>query len=62
MEAVMIRVYAKPVDPEAYPDFTRRWARATLKQDLDNEIQFTTLRNFTVENNCIVDIEEKLDL
>ncbi len=37
-------IYAHPVIPELYPDFTRRCAKAVTRGDLGDRIQFMTLR------------------
>lgn len=58
----MKRVYPHLMQPQDYPEFTRRWARATTREDLDGRIQFAGLRRFTEEKNRLVDIAEKLDL
>jgi sugar phosphate isomerase/epimerase len=58
----MRRVYPHPMRPQDHPEFTRRWARATTREDLGGVIQFAALRRFTEEKNRIVDIGEKLDL
>ena len=41
------RVYLHLVEPEKYPDFTRRAARAVTRGALGNTIQFTSLRGFS---------------
>lgn len=41
------RVYLHPVEPEKYPDYQRRCAKAITRQDLDNRIQFTVVRGFS---------------
>jgi sugar phosphate isomerase/epimerase len=58
----MKRVYPHPMTPEDYPEFIRRYARATTRPDLDDTIQFATLRGFTEIDNRLVDIKEKIDL
>ena len=58
----MKKVYPQLIDPEDYPEFRSRWAKAVTRSALNNTIQFTTLRHFTVEDGKITDIEEKLNL
>lgn len=58
----MKRTYPHLVQPEEYPEFTQRWAKATTRAALDNTVQFATLRRFTEEENKLTDIREKLDL
>lgn len=58
----MKRVYPHLIQPQEYPEFTRRWARATTREDLEGKIQFAALRRFTEEKNKLADIGEKLDL
>ncbi len=42
------RVYPHLVEPEKYPDFTRRAAKAVTREALGNTIQFTSLRGFSM--------------
>ena len=57
-----MRIYPHLIQPEDYPEFSTRWAKATTREALDNEIQFACLRRFTEKENKLVDIVEKLDL
>ena len=42
----MPRIYINKLEPEKYPEFTRRTAPAVTKGALENRIQFTSLRGF----------------
>lgn len=55
------RVYLHYVNPEAYPEYKKRWVKAVTREDLDNKIQFTTLRTFTIENGKLINYKEDLD-
>lgn len=57
------KVYAHPITPELYPIYYERYAKAVTREVLDNEIQFTTLRVFTIdENNIIRDITHTMEV
>ena len=55
-------IYAHPVIPELYPDYTRSCAKAVTRGDLGDRIQFMTLRVFTMRDNQLVNFKEDLDL
>ena len=57
-----MRIYPHLMQPEDYPEFESRWARATTREALGNTVQFATLRKFSEKDNKLVDIAEKLDL
>ena len=59
---IMRRVYPHLMRPQDYPEYSRRWAKATTRETLENTTQFAALRSFTLEDNKLVDIDEKLDL
>ena len=57
-----IPIYPHPVDPEAYPDYTRRTVKVVTRADLDDRIQFTALRVFTIRDNKLEGFREDLDI
>ena len=58
----MKRVYPHLLKPQDYPEYSRRWAKATTWETFNNTVQFAALRRFTEEDNKLIDIDEKLDL
>lgn len=58
----MPHIYLHPVEPQDYPAYKSRFAKAVLREDLDHKIGFTCLRSFTIENGRIVDFQRDLDL
>ena len=56
------KVYIHRVEPEKYPEFSRRSAKAVTREMLDNKIQFTSLRGFPSTSTNIKDIGEAADM
>ncbi|MFA6948982.1 MAG: hypothetical protein WCQ72_08365, partial [Eubacteriales bacterium] len=55
------KVYLHLTEPEEYPEFTRRAARAVTRAALGNTIQFTSLRIFPTNSSNVKDIGEASD-
>lgn len=56
------KIYPYGVEPEAYPEYKKRWARAITTKELGNKIQFTTLRRFNEVDGRLVDFKDDLDI
>ncbi len=57
-----MKIYPHPVNPQDYPAYHIRFAKAVTREDLDNRIGFTTLRIFTIQDNKLVDFQRDLDI
>ncbi|MBQ7721252.1 MAG: hypothetical protein IJT56_11765 [Clostridia bacterium] len=57
-----VKVYLHPTDPEKYPDYGRRAAKAVTRKALGGRIQFTSLRGFPSTLPNIKDIGEAADM
>jgi hypothetical protein len=55
-------LYPHPVDPESYPEYTRRAVKAVTRSDLDDQIQFTALRVFSIRDGKLEGFREDLDI
>jgi len=63
MENSQMKVYLYPLCPEKYPVFEQRHARAVTRAALGDEIQFTALRSFTVdEKGNLTDFRNLIEL
>lgn len=56
------RVYLFPIEPEKYPEYTRRAASAVTRAVLGNTIQFTSLRGFPTTSTNMKEIGEAADM
>jgi len=56
------RAYVYYVEPEIYPEYRKRWVKAVTREDLDDKIQFTTFRVFTIKDGEIINYKEDLDI
>lgn len=57
-----IKVYLPRVEPEKYPEFTERAAKAVTRSALGNEIQFSSLRGFPTTSSNMQEIGEAADM
>ena len=55
------KVYLFLTEPEKYPDFTRRQAKAVTRKALGDTIQFTSLRAFPTTSSNMKEIGEAVD-
>lgn len=58
----MLKAYPYLVTPEDYPEYKKRMVKAVTRKDLNDQIQFTTLRRFKEKDGEIVDYTNHLDL
>ena len=59
----MTRIYPFYHRPEAYPEFGKRLIRATMRETLENTVQFMSLRDLPHPGDgALLEIEEALDL
>jgi hypothetical protein len=57
-----IKVYLPLVDPEKYPEFGERAAKAVTRKALGNQIQFSSLRGFPTTSANVKKIGEAADM
>lgn len=57
-----IKVYLPQVEPEKYPEFTERAAKAVTRSALGNIIQFSSLRGFPTTSSNMQEIGEAADM
>ncbi|MHB1153006.1 MAG: hypothetical protein ACYCWE_18245 [Eubacteriales bacterium] len=57
-----IKVYLPLVEPEKYPEFNERAAKAVTRKALGNEIQFSSLRGFPTTSTNLQEIGEAADM
>jgi len=55
------RVYSHLLDPREHPDYDRRAVKPPTWETFKHRTQFTTLRDFNVQDDRIVDIAEELE-
>ena len=58
----MLKAYPYLVTPEDYPEYKKRMVKAVTRKDLNDQIQFTTLRRFKEKDGEIIDYKNRLDL
>ncbi len=56
------KVYLPLINPEKYPEFTRRAAKAVTRNTLGNQIQFSSLRGFPTTSTNMKEIGEAADM
>lgn len=54
--------YIHLVEPEIYPEYKSRPVKVVTREDLDNKIQFTTFRIFTIKDREVINYKEDLDI
>ncbi len=56
------KAYMYLVEPESYPEYKKRPVKVVTREDLENKIQFTTFRVFTIKDGEIVNYKEDLEI
>jgi len=55
------RIYTHPMDPREHPDYDRYYTQPPHAEIFGNRIRFTSLRNFTLQDNKLVNYREEIE-